>query len=107
LTLVLYIFMGDEFAENHAEELVPILRSYESAVQKPETKLFPRWMTRQGRLLSHVEERMKVLVNEEVRKRLDNPEKYVDNMDYLQHLLRQCGDQFFKGTPQRTQCPLI
>jgi hypothetical protein len=98
MTLLFHIFLGDEFAEKYAEELVPIVRDYESAFQKPETKLFPRWMSRQGRLLSYVERRMTVLVEEEIRKRLANPEKYVNNKDYLQQILAMGGEKYIEGT---------
>src|SRR5271170_751545 len=59
MTLLLYIFVGPEFAELHAEELVPMIQAYEWSLQKPQTKVLPRWMSPEGRLLDSVEERMK------------------------------------------------
>src|SRR5579864_1441389 len=67
LTLLFHLNLGDEFADKYVEELVPLVRDYESAIQKLQTKLFPRWMTGKGRLLSHVEHRITVLVEEEVK----------------------------------------
>jgi hypothetical protein len=97
LTLLLNIFLGAGFAEKHADELVPILRAYEWAMQKPQTKALPRWMSQEGRLLDAVEERMENLIGEEVRIRIENMDKYKGNMDYLQHMLNLEGGKFRQG----------
>lgn len=97
MTEMLYLVMGDEFAEEHAEELVPIVRNYESAIQKPQTKAFPRWASDPGRRLDYVENRMKVLLDEEVALRMNNPEKYKHNKDYLQLVLNMVGDKYAEG----------
>ena len=97
MTLLLYIFMGPEFAEQHAEELVPMIQAYEWSLQKPQTKVLPRSMSPEGRLLDSVEERMKVLIDEEVLRRLESPSKYKKNMDYLQMVLNAGGGKFIAG----------
>jgi len=93
MTLLLYMLIGPEFAELHTEELVPMIQAYEWSLQKPQTKVLPRWMLPEGRLLDAVEERMKVLIDEILR-RLENPAKYEKNMDYLQMVLNMAGAKF-------------
>jgi cytochrome P450 len=97
MSLLLYVFTGREFAERHVRELVPMMQSYEWAMQKPQTKALPRWMSRAGRLLDAVEERMKVLIDQEVLQRLKNPEKYEKNLDYLQMVLNTVGRKYIGG----------
>jgi cytochrome P450 len=97
MTTLVNLFLGPEFAAKHAEEIVPMVRAYESAVQKPETKILPRWMSRNGRFLEATEERLKALVEPEVEERLNNPEKYKNNGDYLQQLLDVYGGDFSHG----------
>ena len=97
MTLLLYMLVGPEFAELHREELVPMIQAYEWSLQKPQTKVLPRWMSPEGRLLDAVEERMKVLIDEEVLRRLENPEKYEKNKDYLQMVLNMAGAKFMAG----------
>jgi hypothetical protein len=97
MTLLLYMLVGPEFAQSHAEELVPMIQAYEWSLQKPQTKILPRWMSPEGRLLDAVEERMKVLIDEEILRRLENPEKYEKNMDYLQMVLNMAGAKFMAG----------
>src|SRR5947207_3079892 len=82
MTLMLTILMGREFEEKYGEELVPMIQAYEWALQRPQTKALPRWLSDEGRILESVEARMKQLVREEVLHRLENPEKYEMNMDY-------------------------
>jgi len=94
LTLLLYILLGPEFAEQHAEELVPMTQAYEWSLQKPQTKVLPRWMSPEGRLLDTVEERMKVLIDGEILRRMENPAKYEKNRDYLQMVLNLAGTKF-------------
>jgi hypothetical protein len=97
MTLLLYMLVGPEFAKLHAEELVPMIQAYEWSLQKPQTKILPRWMSPEGRLLDTVEERMKVLIDEEILRRLENPTKYEKNMDYLQLVLNMAGAKFMAG----------
>src|SRR5271169_5848822 len=42
MLLLLYILTGPVFTENHAEELVPMLRAYANALREPETHLLAR-----------------------------------------------------------------
>jgi hypothetical protein len=98
MTEMLYVIMGDKFAQEHAEELVPIVRAYESAIQKPQTKAVPRWASAPGRLLDTVENRLKELVDKEVVLRMNNPNKYKDNKDYLQQVLQMAGDKYAEGS---------
>jgi hypothetical protein len=98
MTELLYLVTGDEFAEEYAEELVPIIREYESAIQKPQTKALPRWASGPGRRLDYVENRMKVLLDKEVALRMSNPDKYKHNKDYLQHILNMVGDKYAEGS---------
>ena len=98
MTEMLYMIMGDQFAQEHGEELVPLVRAYESAIQKPQTKAVPRWASAPGRLLNAVENRIKLLIDEEVAVRMNNPDKYKDNKDYLQHVLHMVGDKYAEGS---------
>ena len=97
LTVILYILAGPEFAARHAEELVPLIKTYEPAVQKPQTKAFPRWASKAGRLLNSVEGRIKELIDDEINRRLRNPEKYKFRTDYLQIMLNITGDMYTEG----------
>lgn len=105
LTLLLHLFTGAEFAGRHAHELVPMIQGYETAMQHPMTKVFPRWMSREGRLMNNAEARMKVLIDEEVDKRLGSPDIYEKNMDYLQYILNTVGGKFKEGISS-TKCIL-
>src|SRR5579859_1967256 len=91
MTYLLYLIMGPEFAKKHAAEVVPMVREYESAMQKPETKLLPRWMSPKGRYLTFVERRMTELVGPEVEMRMREPEKYKGNKEYIQQVLDMVG----------------
>lgn len=64
LTVILYILTGQEFASKHMDELVPMMQAYEPAVQQPQTKAFPRWASKAGRLLDSVENRVKYLLDD-------------------------------------------
>ena len=97
MTALFYIFLGPEFAGKHAEELVPMIRAYEWALQRPQTKVLPRWMSEEGRLLDSVEERFVGLVDDEINKRLKEKKRYEHNRDYLQLLLNMCGDKYLPG----------
>ena len=98
MTLLIYIFTGPEFAGKHAEELVPMVQAFERAIQKPQTKALPRWMSSEGRLMDDAEARMKVLIDEEVTRRLEAPQKYENNMDYLQGIVNTVGGKFSECT---------
>jgi len=109
MTLLLYIFVGPDFAEKHAEELVPMIQAYEWSLQKPQTKVLPRSMSPEGRLLDTVEERLKTLIDEEVLRRLESPAKYEKNRDYLQMVLNAAGGKFMPsipGKPRISKCSL-
>jgi hypothetical protein len=97
MTVLFHLFLGDEFADRHAKELVPMVRAYEKAMQKPETKVLPRWMSRNGRLLDSVEEHFRALCDEEIARRLNNMDKYRGQKDYLQLLLNAVGGRFAEG----------
>lgn len=101
MTLVLNIVMGPEFMERYGSELVPMIQAYEWALQKPQTKALPRWLSEEGRILESVEERMKQLVSEEAIRRLENPEKYANNMDYMQSILNELGGKYIEGAPSK------
>jgi hypothetical protein len=98
ITLLLYIFTGAEFTGKHAEELAPMIQAYETALQTPVTKILPRWMSSTGRFMNCTEARIKFLIDEEVDRRLENPEKYKNNMDYLQYVLDTVGGTYKEGT---------
>jgi len=98
MTYLLYLIMGTDFAERHAEEVVPMVRKYETAMQRPETKLLPRWMTPAGRYLTYVEARMQVLVGAEVETRCRDMQRYKGNVEYIQQVLNRVGDKFKEGT---------
>ena len=97
MTLVVNIIIGPEFAEKHGDEVVPMILAYEWALQKPQTKALPRWLSDEGRVLESVEARMKQLIGEEVEQRLKNPEKYKGNMDYMQAMLNNLGGNNIEG----------
>ena len=99
MTLLLHIFMGTEFAETHAEELVPMVRAYEWALQKPQVKVLPRWMSQEGKLLEAAEARMEQLIPEEIQKRAENPGKYQKNVDWFQTLMTRVGREHYDGPP--------
>jgi hypothetical protein len=94
MTLLIYFFTGPEFAGKHVEELVPMVQAFERAMQKPQTRALPRWMSHEGRLMDYAESRMKVLIDEEVRRRLKAPQKYENNMDYLQEIVNTVGGKY-------------
>src|SRR5215471_8605928 len=79
MSLVVTIIMGPEFAEEYGDEVVPMILAYEWALQKPQTKVLPRWLTEEGRVLESVEARMKQLIGEDIIRRQENPEKYEKN----------------------------
>lgn len=97
ITVLLTIFTGYEFAEKHSKEIVPMVRAYESALQKPQAKALPRWMTKDGRLLEATERQMKALIDEEIKKRLSNPKQYENNKDYLQQVILMGGQKHADG----------
>ena len=99
MTLVLNIIMGSEFAGEYGDELVPMIQAYEIALQKPQTKVLPRWLSKEGRTLEYVETQMKRLIGEEILRRLENPKKYGKNMDYFQSLLDSMGAEHVEGKP--------
>jgi len=101
MTLLLHIFMGTEFAETHAEELVPMVRAYEWALQKPQTKVLPRWMSEEGKLLEAAEARMEQLIPEEIQKRLENLGKYQKNVDWFQTLMTRVAREHYDGPHPR------
>jgi hypothetical protein len=97
MTLIVNIIMGTEFAEKYGDEVVPMIQAYEWALQRPQTKALPRWLSKAGRVLESVESRMKQLVGEEVLWRQANPEKYEKNMDYMQSMLNAMGGEHIEG----------
>lgn len=97
LTLLLYISTGAEFAGKHAKELAPMIQAYETVLQRPVTKILPRWMSSDGRFMNRAEARIQVLIDEEVGRRLENPEKYKNNIDYLQYVLNTVGGTYKEG----------
>jgi cytochrome P450 len=99
IRLLLYVFAGPRFAEKHGDELVPLIQEYERALQTPQTKGLPRWLSKEGRFLEAVEDRMRSLINEEVFQRLENPKQYEQNMDYLQAILNLEGGKYLPGIP--------
>lgn len=99
MTVLFHMLTGPVFAEKHAKQLVPLVRAYESAMQKPVTRTLPRWASKEGRLLNSVEKRFKELIDEEVIRRLENMDKYKDNSDYLQIVLNTVGGKFSEGIP--------
>jgi hypothetical protein len=99
ILLLLHIFMGPEFAGEHAAALVPLVQAYEAAMQKPQTRGLPRWVSGAGRLLERVEARFEELIPRELERRLANPEKYKDNQDWFQVLLSHAGKQYYDSTP--------
>lgn len=99
MRLLLCVFIGPKFAEKHADELVPMVQAYERALQKPQTKALPRWLSKEGRLLEAVEERISCLIKEEALQRLENPKQYEQNMDYLQAILNNYGGKYLSSIP--------
>lgn len=91
------MFVGEEFAILYGDELVPLIRRYEPAFQKPQTKVLPHWMSKDGRLLDFAEERMVELIKLEARARLREPERYKNNGDYLQLVLNAEGGKYVDG----------
>jgi len=55
ILVLVHIFMGPQFADTHAKELIPLVQAYESGLQKPQAKAFPRWASGVGRLLERAE----------------------------------------------------
>jgi len=97
MTLLFHLIVGKEFAERHAEELVPLVRNYERAMQTPQTKMFPRWASAEGRFLDRVTARVKTLVDEEIERRTQSPELYRTHTDFLQHILNAVGTKYAEG----------
>ena len=91
MTVILSVLTGSNFAKKHAREIIPMVQAYESAMQKPEVKALPHWASKSGRFVNYTERRMKELIDEEVRCRVENPEKHKDNRDYLQMMLETEG----------------
>lgn len=98
MTILIHIFTGPEFTRRHAEELVPMVQAFERAIQKPQTKALPRWMSSEGRLMDAAEARMRVLIDEEVRQRVEAPQKYEHNVDYLQGIVDALGGKLSECT---------
>lgn len=96
-TAMLHMFLGPDFAERHAKELVPMIKEYEMALQKPEVKLFPRWASRSGRLLMAVERLFNTLVTNETERRVQSLDECKDNLDYFQQVLNVVGNTYSKG----------
>jgi len=94
MTLLFHLIVGKEFAERDAEELVPLVRNYERAMQSPQTKTFPRWASAEGRFLDRVTARVKPLVDEEIERRMQSPELYRAHIDFLQHILNAVGIKY-------------
>jgi ATP-dependent protease ClpP protease subunit len=74
-----------------------MVRAYEQAMQKSESKVLPRWMSRNGRLLDSVEEHFRALCDQEIARRLNNMDKYSGKKDYLQLILNTVGGRFAEG----------
>src|SRR5271154_1554796 len=100
--LLVHIFMGPEFADQYATELVPLVLAYEAAMHKPQTRGLPRWVSGAGRLMERIEERFDEVIPRELERRLATPEKYVDHQDWFQALLSNIGEQFRDSTPPQT-----
>ena len=97
VTVLLYLFVGAEFADKHAKELVPLTLAYEAAIQKPSVRVFPRWLSSTGRFLRSTEKRFEKLIGEETKKRLESLDKYKDEMDLLQVLINILGGKNGQG----------
>lgn len=89
MTVVMYAIMGNAFADKYAKELIPIVQAYEVALQTPESKALPWWASKAGRIIKSAERRLKELLDEEVKFRLQNRDKFKDNVDFLQDMLNQ------------------
>jgi hypothetical protein len=97
MTAVLHMLTGPEFAEKHAAELVPFVEAIVPTLASPMVRLFPHWVSKEGRLLKKIDERYKELVDEEVVRRLENMDKYRDQRDYLQMVLNEVGRNYAVG----------
>lgn len=104
MKVVVNIIMGPEFAREHGDEIIPMIQAYERALQKPQTKVLPRWLSKEGRTLEYVEARMRQLIGGEASRRLENPSKYSNNMDYFQSLLEGMGDEHVEGKTHPRYC---
>ena len=89
MTVVMYAIMGHAFADKYAKELIPIVQAYEVALQTPESKALPWWASKAGRIIKFTERRFKAVLDEEVKVRLQNRDKFKDNVDFLQDMLNQ------------------
>lgn len=98
MTLVVNIVLGPEFAQEYGEEIVPMIQAYEQALQKPQTKVFPRWMSNEGKTMEYVEARFTQLIGQEITKRLADPKKFRNNKDYFQALLNTLGGEHVERT---------
>jgi hypothetical protein len=87
LTVLMDSIMGSEFAKKHGKELIPLIQAHDENLYAPEFKFLPWWASKASRTIRYVEDRFNQLVNEEARVRLENVEKYKDNMDFFQLLL--------------------
>ena len=87
MSVVLNTTMGEPFAKQYAEELIPLIQEHEAGLQKPETKILPWWATKAGRIIKFTEIRFTRLFDKEVKNRLANIDKYKQSGDFLQALL--------------------
>ena len=101
MTVVIYAIMGAHFTEKYAKELVPLVQAYEMALQDPLAKGLRLWASNPGRLIKSVERFIKRVINEEVKERLENPEKYKKNVDFFQQLSALRGNTQWYCTDPR------
>ena len=102
MTIIMTMFAGTDFTKKHATELIPKIIDYENALQTPQAKLLPRWMSGPGRCLTEVERRFKVLIDEEIAFRLEKGSGHLGHRDYLQMMLEADKGATTEGTLAET-----
>jgi sterol 14-demethylase len=91
-------FYGPAFLARHGDELVPLVREFERAFVDPWTRLLPLWASPSGRRLQTMYSRMKEVIEDEVRGRLERCEKGAEaGEDYVSFLLNMDSraEEFF------------
>ena len=102
-TAMLQLLLGPEFTKRHSKELIPMIRKYDKAIQKPQVRLLPRWASKEGCFLINFDRRFGTLVTEEMKYRLENLDRYRHNGDYFQEIRNVLGDKYSEGPRSKSR----
>lgn len=97
ISVLIMLFLGEDFYHAHGAELVPLMSQFERDLQSPILRVTPNFLWRftpPGKRLFATLAKFQNYISTEVAKRLAHPDEHVGKGDYLAFILENFGDRF-------------